>query len=984
MKKRATYTDSLLRELCATRPPEEAADIVRQSNAMKAKIGRPMLSELDKRSNAGKMPESALSMASEQIMLKFESRIPSQVELAVRLRNISSQSHAYYFFGLSMYILQLAEILEGKGGKERLARMFCVLAGNKAGTKDLSASQIDSILKQNSLLPHFWAMAHTTEDALAALDNPAHARRLSSNAVEVTKILAPPGAFDHAFVAHASQEVLLETVSTLNGGPSPAALECSVITKMQGEEDGFKVAERTISQFSDATSAHEFGRRMWKLDRWWAAELAWSRALSLEELPRVATSLAHVRVCLARRMRGTAPGCTLLARGLLEQAVANSRAALKLDPLWKRGAQRSADALLALGDEHAMEACRELSRALQRFQEEAQKEHDLNHEERAASLDEDACELQELLSRAKHASRGWCGVKEKLQPTEVLRHALNNLASEAVSSLGDQSPGIGKRVADAVSTIAAISRAGYFNPVWKLPKTSVLDMREELRRVARCVKLNLILESDDLRRLVFLQEPWSCHGLHTLDQSCVSQLPLSYEAKEETSEFNESFREAMARQTGDESCDFSMFEQMMELLQGSGSDSKACDETPVTICAFSCTLLLRLVMAESCSLSDEALRRLIELHSFRASLDAGGEYLNLAFQVSAGIAKYGIHLGMHQFKRFFAQSGSIRELAKELVQGDKSARIQKTLADLTVDDWLKHVDAIPFAIAHFVLPAMDGRLRWITHDASERGHPQHENYKEDFDLTSTARIFLTVLKTCPQLCSLILSTFRDGDQTAADIFGDGGGTQQDLACFRAIVHSSFGQFFLRQGGCILQRCKDSWHEELRKLMTKWLALPVHEKSGYRWESLPNSQRLIFEDSATSGQPLSKKEQLDSPNTSPFLATAVPSCASCGRATRPDGSKLLKCSHCRVVKYCSTDCQKQHWTEHRVACESLKDASSAAPSISRRPRSSKHWMRQWAHGTVSSIDHAKLVVREHGLQQDQEEESEVEEESVEDL
>ena len=41
-----------------------------------------------------------------------------------------------------------------------------------------------------------------------------------------------------------------------------------------------------------------------------------------------------------------------------------------------------------------------------------------------------------------------------------------------------------------------------------------------------------------------------------------------------------------------------------------------------------------------------------------------------AFQVSAGIAKYGIHLGQHQFNRFFAQNGSIRELAKELVQAN--------------------------------------------------------------------------------------------------------------------------------------------------------------------------------------------------------------------------------------------------------------------------------------------------------------------------
>ena len=45
-----------------------------------------------------------------------------------------------------------------------------------------------------------------------------------------------------------------------------------------------------------------------------------------------------------------------------------------------------------------------------------------------------------------------------------------------------------------------------------------------------------------------------------------------------------------------------------------------------------------------------------------------------AFQVSAGIAKYGIHLGQHQFNRCFAQNGSIRELAKEETSGFNTPR----------------------------------------------------------------------------------------------------------------------------------------------------------------------------------------------------------------------------------------------------------------------------------------------------------------------
>ncbi len=39
------------------------------------------------------------------------------------------------------------------------------------------------------------------------------------------------------------------------------------------------------------------------------------------------------------------------------------------------------------------------------------------------------------------------------------------------------------------------------------------------------------------------------------------------------------------------------------------------------------------------------------------------------------------------------------------------------------------------------------------------------------------------------------------------------------------------------------------------------------------------------------------------------------CASCGRTVR--GTKV--CSRCKRVRYCSKDCQRRHWREHRVHC-----------------------------------------------------------------
>uniref|UniRef100_A0A0G4GPT6 MYND-type domain-containing protein n=1 Tax=Chromera velia CCMP2878 TaxID=1169474 RepID=A0A0G4GPT6_9ALVE len=42
------------------------------------------------------------------------------------------------------------------------------------------------------------------------------------------------------------------------------------------------------------------------------------------------------------------------------------------------------------------------------------------------------------------------------------------------------------------------------------------------------------------------------------------------------------------------------------------------------------------------------------------------------------------------------------------------------------------------------------------------------------------------------------------------------------------------------------------------------------------------------------------------------------CAACGIGGAE--SRLLKCSGCLRVKYCSKVCQKRHWTDHRPDCD----------------------------------------------------------------
>ena len=45
------------------------------------------------------------------------------------------------------------------------------------------------------------------------------------------------------------------------------------------------------------------------------------------------------------------------------------------------------------------------------------------------------------------------------------------------------------------------------------------------------------------------------------------------------------------------------------------------------------------------------------------------------------------------------------------------------------------------------------------------------------------------------------------------------------------------------------------------------------------------------------------------------------CASCGIA-EIDEIKLKTCTDCKLVRYCSVECQKKHWPQHKRACKKL--------------------------------------------------------------
>jgi hypothetical protein len=43
------------------------------------------------------------------------------------------------------------------------------------------------------------------------------------------------------------------------------------------------------------------------------------------------------------------------------------------------------------------------------------------------------------------------------------------------------------------------------------------------------------------------------------------------------------------------------------------------------------------------------------------------------------------------------------------------------------------------------------------------------------------------------------------------------------------------------------------------------------------------------------------------------------CRNCGKGKSSDGVNLLRCSRCSIAKYCSPECQRADWKEHKKLC-----------------------------------------------------------------
>lgn len=92
---------------------------------------------------------------------------------------------------------------------------------------------------------------------------------------------------------------------------------------------------------------------------------------------------------------------------------------------------------------------------------------------------------------------------------------------------------------------------------------------------------------------------------------------------------------------------------------------------------------------------------------------------------------------------------------------------------------------------------------------------------------------------------------------------------------------------------------------------------------------PWYQRMWQQAAEASTSSASGSSAASEPPTRPRPRRRTCSNPGCGATERPDGGKLLKCERCRTVRYCSAECQKQHWhAQHRDECFAPASASNS--------------------------------------------------------
>ncbi|KAK3635608.1 hypothetical protein LTR56_014648 [Elasticomyces elasticus] len=112
----------------------------------------------------------------------------------------------------------------------------------------------------------------------------------------------------------------------------------------------------------------------------------------------------------------------------------------------------------------------------------------------------------------------------------------------------------------------------------------------------------------------------------------------------------------------------------------------------------------------------------------------------------------------------------------------------------------------------------------------------------------------------------------------------------------------------------------------------------------RWQSLPVPDGTPEDVAALNGMLEELYQAYKHPNDT---------CGMCGSAKTADGSMLLVCGRCKALKYCSVDCQRDHWGAHKAYCKKPKQGKKNMRGFEDVLEAAETWLDKKGYGKEQS-------------------------------
>lgn len=108
---------------------------------------------------------------------------------------------------------------------------------------------------------------------------------------------------------------------------------------------------------------------------------------------------------------------------------------------------------------------------------------------------------------------------------------------------------------------------------------------------------------------------------------------------------------------------------------------------------------------------------------------------------------------------------------------------------------------------------------------------------------------------------------------------------------------------------------DSAKEEMREALAEYVDGEARELRGMGLYDTINMYKLI----PFKRHPEQEGVNFPNPVWSAKYETAEDE-DICAKCSKKEGVKLKKCARCLRIKYCGSECQKEHWVEHKLVCK----------------------------------------------------------------